>query len=408
MVEEKIISRNSPNRLFLPSLAFSAFGVNISNSLVSLLLIEIASTFQVNEGVAVQLRTVNAVAEVVFGLLMGFLAVRFRHKNLLLVGLSLVAFSAMGSFLAPTLELMLFFSFLEGTGSIVYTIVAFTLIGDLLPLDKKTRAVGWIIAAGYVFSFIGTPLIDLMANLGSWRYVFSLLVFPISIICLTLAIFGIPSAKTEKSASETMNAKSLLSSFKQVFLNKSVASCLIGGLFFTGTSFGVFAIAFYRLQFLISRTDSVYILLVIAFLAIVGSFIPARLGKRVSTKSLAVLSILGNGICTIMIFLAPSIWVALVFNFTTSVFVTIAISAYHCLVLEQVPQSRGTIMSLFRAATGMGYIIAPALAGSLLVLLSSAPLQIGYVAVGLGLGGMNIIAACIIYLFTKEHNKEES
>jgi len=66
--EERYISKNLPNRLFLPSLTISAFVVAISNSLVTLLLSEIASTFQVNEGVAVQLRTANAVAEVVFGL----------------------------------------------------------------------------------------------------------------------------------------------------------------------------------------------------------------------------------------------------------------------------------------------------------------------------------------------------
>jgi len=348
---------------------------------------------------------VNAVAEVIFGLLMSLLALRFKHKSLLLTGLSLVAISATGSFLAPTLDLLLFFSFLEGSGSIIFIIVAFTLIGDLLPLDKKAKAVSWIIAAGYVFSFVGTPLINIFANFGGWRYAFSLLVLPVSVAALILALYGVPSTKV-KTRLPTVDKQTYLNNFKQTFLNKSVASCLIGGLFFTGASIGIFAIAFYRQHFLISRDESVLILLAVNLLAIIGSFIPSQLSRRANAKTLTSISFLGNGICSILLFLSSSLWVALIFNFLATIFITMATSSYHCLVLEQVPQSRGTTMSLFRASTGMGCIVAPALAGSLLVLFSSESLITGYLAVGAGLGALNIIAACILYLFTKEQQND--
>jgi MFS family permease len=89
-----------------------------------------------------------------------------------------------------------------------------------------------------------------------------------------------------------------------------------------------------------------------------------------------------------------------------TVFITVAISSYHCMVLEQVPQSRGTTMSLFRAAIGIGCSIAPAIAGGLLILFSSVSIRAGFLAVGVSLCLLNVIAACILYLFTKEHQNK--
>ncbi|NLE04802.1 MAG: MFS transporter, partial [Crenarchaeota archaeon] len=260
-----------------------------------------------------------------------------------------------------------------------------------------------IVASGFLISLIGTPLCDILANLGSWRFAFLLLVFPTALIGIIFSFFGIPSIEQKKLVS--IKEKLDIRKVTKIFLDKSVLSCIIGGFFFTGAVIGTFAIAFYRLEFSISRTESVYILLMIAFLAILGSFIPSKLKHRFSIKSLTVISVLGNGICNILIFLAPSLWLALTFNFITTVFITMATSSYHCLVLEQVPQFCGTTVSLFRVTTGIGLIIAPALAGSLLVMFTSAPTQIAYLAAGIGIGTMNIVSACIIYFFTKGSQK---
>ncbi len=332
---------------------------------------------------------------------MGFLAVRFRHKSLLLVGVLLVAFSAVGSFFAPTLSLMLFFSFVEGSGSIMVTIMAFTLIGDSISLNKKAKAVSWVLAAGYMFSLFGTPLIDFFANLGGWRYVFLLLVLPVAIVGVVLSFFGILSHKSEMQQ-PAIGKGTYISNFKQVFLNKSAASCLIGGLLFTGASFGVFAIAFYRLQFLISREDAVCILFVIALIAVVGSLVGGRLVNRFSAKFLAVVNVLGCGVSIMLLFFSPNIWIALVFNFCCTWFIMVGTTAYHCLVLEQVPKCRGTMMSLYRLFTGIGCIVAPAVGGSLLVIFSSCSIETGYQALGIGIGAMSIAAACILHFLTKD------
>ncbi len=394
----------SHKRLFVLSVAVPSLAIAISNTILNLLLLEIASTFNVNEGIAAQLRTINAAAEVIIGLLMGFLAVRFRHKSLLLVGLIVVAVSAVGTFFAPTLSLMLFFSFLEGSGTVMIAVMAFTLIGNSLSLDEKAKAVSWIVAAGFLSTLAGTPTINLIADVGGWRYAFLLFVLPVSMAGLVLASFGIPSLKSDRQKS-AIGKGIYFRNFKQVFLNRSAVSCLVGSLFFTGTGSALFVVAFLRQQFSLSREYSVYVILFVALIMILGSLVTGRIVNKFGPKFLTVLGAFGNGVLTIMMFFAPNLWTVLILSMLQTWFMAMAISAYPCLALDQVPKSRGTMVSMLRVFSSIGGAITPAVGGTLLVLFSPQSLGIGYQAVGLAFGAMNIIAAAIIYFLALDPNR---
>ncbi len=398
--EGMAVEKEAPARFFILSLAISAIVVAITNALLLLLLLDIASTFQVSEGAAVQLRTVNAAGELVFGLLMGLLAVRFRHKSLLLTGTFIVIVSAIGSFFAPTLSLLLLFFFMEGSGSIIVTIMMFTLIGDSLPLNKKANAISWVTAASYFLYPFGIPLINFIADIGGWRCAFLLFVLPFSVVGLFFAFFSIQSPKSEIQQ-PAIDKETYLGLLKRVFMNKSGASCLIGGVLFAGPSMGVFALAFYRLQFLLPREYTVYIMFGVAAFGIVGSLVAGRMARIFSAKFLAIAAFFGNGISALFLFVVPNLWVVLALNLIFAAFTAMGTSAFHCLVLEQVPMSRCTMMSFYRVFISAGGIIAPAIGGSLLVLFSSS-IQIGYQAVGVVFGGMTLIAAGVLYFFIKD------
>ena len=93
-------ANGSTGTLFLPSLAISNFATGPLGVLITLLLIDIALTFEVSLGVMGQINTLSSVVSVIFGLFMGILSVRFRHKSLLIIGLLCVGVSALGCFLA--------------------------------------------------------------------------------------------------------------------------------------------------------------------------------------------------------------------------------------------------------------------------------------------------------------------
>ena len=306
MVEGENVSEiESAKRLFVPSLTILVFAISLSTGVLSLFLPEIAETFfgSTNKtaiGLVSQTSTVNNTAEVIFAFVMSVLVVRFKHKSLLTLGIVLVIFSAIGSFLAPDFLTFQIFFAMEGAGSIMVSVLAITLIGDTFDLNKKARAAGWYSAGIYMAALIGTPILLLVANIAGWRSVFLLFILPVSLLGLILAYTSIPfKSNTQKPKNE----KGIyIKSIKQVLLNKSAASCLIGTIVGATAVVALFILTFYRQQFSLSRDWAVGIALINASLFIVGSLVGGRLVNRFGSKPIAVSCTLISGIFVITFF----------------------------------------------------------------------------------------------------------
>jgi predicted MFS family arabinose efflux permease len=370
--------------------------------MLTLVTVDIAMTFFGNAqpaalGAAAQISTVNSAAVVVFALLMGVLAVRFKHKSLLLVGMLLVVISAIGSFLAPTFLLMQIFYALEGGGTAMVGIMGITLVGDLLPLQKKAKAVSYLVAVISLATLVGTPVIGFITKVEGWRFNFLWFVLPVSVVGLVLAFLILPSISHEKPLATGKGA--YLNSFKQVLLNKSAAYCLVGGMLGAASGVGLFAIAFYRQQFVASLDFAVGIMLVAASMYVVASLVVGRLVNRIGAKTLTVAGSLGGGVLLMLFFFMPNLWVAVALDMAHVWFEAAALTASGCLALDQVPKSRGTMMSLGNAFSNIGSAIGAAVGGAMLVLFVS------YQAVGLALGAMCITAAAVFYFLTKDPNR---
>ncbi len=398
--------KTSPKRLFILSLASPSFAIGMSNVFLNLFLLEVAATFQINEGVAVQLRTVNALAEIIFCLIIGLLATRFKHRSLLLAGTSLIIISAVGNSIASSFEMMLFFFLIEGTGSVIVAIMAFTLVGDLVALNKKAKVVSWITAAGYLTIFVGTPLITYIVGFGSWRYAFLLIVLPVSIAALALVFLGVPSIKSGSQKSRICKEIDF-NNFKQIFSNKSALKCLFGNLFFTGPSSAIFIVAFFRQQFSLSSEGIVYITLIAILIIVLGCIFAGRIANKSGVKPLAVIGSIVSGIFMLSVFFAQNLWFALAFDFLNVWFSGMAMSACNCLALDQVPKSRSTMMSLSRLFGSLSSFMVAAVGGTLLVLFSSQSLGLGYQAVGIMFGATHIIAG-ILFFSAKDPYKNPS
>ena len=109
------VGKASAGRWFVSALIVSFIAVGLSTPILRLFAVDMAREFQVPVGIVAQFTTANSIAEVIFALVMSFLAVRFRSKALLLIGVMLVVVSALGCFFAPNFEVMLFFFALEGS-----------------------------------------------------------------------------------------------------------------------------------------------------------------------------------------------------------------------------------------------------------------------------------------------------
>ncbi len=381
---------------FIASVAVPTFASMVSNTVLTLLLADIALTFFGNSnyasiGLTSQLSTFNSIGEAAIALLMGFLVIRFRHKLIYLSGVFLVIISAIGNFLAPTLWLMQVFYFLEGMGTMAVAIVAATLIGDLLPTKKKGKAISYAIAATFLSSLAGPPLINYIADAQGWRYNYLLFTLPAALVGFVIALYGVPH-KTENLASPK---KSTLDSFRQVLSNKSAVFCFLCQFFFIGVSIGVYTLPFFRSQFSLPPIVTVYILMTASGIYVLSSLVTGRLVNRLSAKRLVVIGTLLDGVFIMGIFSAPSLWSSLGLNFAHVWFAGMALASFSTLVLDQVPGSRGTMISLNRVFGKAGDATTPIIGGFILVASAS------YSLLGIALGTMSIVGALLVWFFVR-------
>lgn len=396
-----MVERRRQENLLIPAMIIGTAAVSASAGILTLFTVDMASTFNVSVGVASQLATVNYAGEFVFSLLMGILAVRFRHKPLLIAGVLFVIISTIGSFLAPDFATMQLFFAMEGVGTVIFGVMSLTLFGDLYPPKKRAKAVSYIATALWVTAFINFPISGLIANVAGWRFNFILQILPISLTGLFLAFLAVPSKPhVQTTAIENVT---YLESFKKILTDKSATACLAGSILSTaGIQVGLFAVLFYRQRFLMSTDYMVLLNMGMIIIFIIGSFVAGRLTNKFGAKQLAVTGTFLTGLFTMTFFLIPNIWGALFFDVLHVWFAAIAAPAYLCLALAQVPKFRGTMMSLNSATGSLAKMVAPAVGGTLLVLTFDS-----YEAVGLALGGMSVAAAIILFLLARDPTQYE-
>lgn len=399
--ENSIGTAESTGRLFIPALAISVFAVSISMPMLGLLTSDMATTFFGNAepaaiGIVAQLSTVDTLAEMVFALLLAFFALRLKHKPVLLAGMVILAISAIGSFFAPTLLWLQFFYLVEGIGTVMVNIMAFTLIGRFVPTQKKAKAVSYLLAVTALVSLLGPLIINYITKVDGWRYNYLWFVLPVVGASLLLAFAKIPSRSDNNPTTPSGNA--YLGSLKQVLLNKSALACMIGGMLSGGLMAGIFSIAFYRNQFLVSRDFATGIVIASTVMFILATLVAGRLANRLGARTLTITGTAAGSILLLIYFWIPNLWVTLILDMTHVFFAVVAFTALSTLYLDQAPKSRGTMMS-FRSVFGnLGGVIGTVVGGAMLAYFVS------YQAVGFALGALGLVATAVFF-FAKDPNK---
>jgi len=385
--------KSAKDRLLLPVLAIARFAVSPPNIASGLLLIDIASTFGQPVGVMGQMRTTSSTLSMIAALVMAVLSVRFRHKSLLLTGLGLIALSAFGCYMAPTFAIMIVIYSLVGIGFSMVSPMTMTLVGEHFPLEERSRAVGWLIAGNSLSYLIGAPLIAYLAGIGGWRTAFLFWVLPVATLGIASVTYGIPSRR-EDSRPATLD---YTTSFKAVLTNRSAIACLVGSALIMAAyqAILVYSASFYRQQFLVSRSFASMFVIGGALFFTVGSISSARLVNKYGRKPVIVLAGSIGGLFIAAYTNLPNLWVSASARFLGGLFVAFAFSALNSLTLEQVPEYRGTLMSINSAIGSVGSALGSFIGGVAL-------LWYGYPLVGASLGAMAISSAFITHFFASD------
>jgi predicted MFS family arabinose efflux permease len=400
-----ILTINKPvGKRFIFSLSLAVFGTGMLDVLASLLLVDLGKTFlgsasTVSLAVVSQIVTISSIAAVIFGVLNGFLAARISHKTLLLFGALCIVVGSVGCFLAPSLLFMEIFYPFDGIGTIVVGAMAYTLIGEMIPLGKRPISIGWVTAGGLLSSAVGFAIAGYIAASAGWRFYLLWYALPMSLIALALAYISVPSGRLVLSASVE---KSLFAGFKKVLLNKSAAACLFGNMMMTAAGiWSFYGATFWRTVFFIPVQTVGLITLVVVIVYAAGSVVGGRLVNTAGRKPLVVASWIARGSIIAAIVFMPSFWSAFAVSCAATFIGGIAVASSHCLNVEQVANSRGTMMSLAGVFVSVGASVGLAAA-------SLALGMYGFRLVGVTLGAFGIISALIVLFLAKDPTKRMS
>jgi predicted MFS family arabinose efflux permease len=282
---------------------------------------------------------------------------------------------------------------LEGAGSVIVTVVGLTLIGDFIPAKNKSKAVSYTQFSFYLSSIIGPPIVGFLTGLGGWRWAFLFYAVPIAIVSLMVAHVGIPKKLTnEKNDSLKIN---YVAAFKAVLTNRSAVFCLLAQLLLLGSVVGMYVIALWQQNYGITIAQSSALLMVSGAAIGLGGLFAGRIINKFGKKRSAITFFLIDSILLVSIFQTTDLWSGIIINTLHTFIIGAAFTSLSCLSLDQIPQSRSTMMAMTSLFAKLGNTIAAAIASFLLLTLGS------YETMGFAFGCMAFITT-ITLLFTKE------
>ncbi len=381
------------NKLTLISLTLARFATITPTLIVGLILVDIATTFQCPIGLAGQLQTAASLAGLIGALLLTAISVRYKSSTLLLVGLILITFSAVGSYLAPTFTIMLIVFTLAGLGNAVISPMAMALVGERFQPQHRSHAMSWLTAGVSLANVIGAPIIGLISSNQGWRNVY--LLYGVPLFSAVLLISYLTISREEKPKQVT--SVNILDGFKGVFSNISAIGCLLGNTLTNAAYQAIllYGASFFRQRFLMSMTFVSIITLVGALLFTIGGLVSGPLVNKFDRKTITVFSSLATGLPIILFTNLSNVWVSIGLMFIGRFFYGVLVTSSNLLFLEQVPSFRGSMMSLAQAAAMLGQAVGATIGGWAL-------LVSGYDLIGGTLGIIMIVAAILFQILSKD------
>jgi len=379
--------QHSQNRIFA-ALTLPRLSTATGSLLTSLLLIEISKTFGTTLGVTNQIKTANSVLAIIAALLMGIISIRYNHKSLLLLGISLGVLSTLGCIVAPSFLTLAIAYSSGGLASGIIFPMSTSLLGEYIIPKNRSKILGWMIASMAVLYLVGPPI---MNYIGDWRQAYLYFALPLVVLSMVFCYFILP-ASAPKSENGDMWA-----GIKGVFSNKSAVTSLAA----YGLSMGVWSLvislfaSFYRQQINLSLDTVTIVTSGLSLFYMVGALLASKVISRFGSKRTVYTSLFLVGIGTMVLFFLPDFYVNLVLLLTMSLIAGIMVASCQNLSLEQLPDLRGPMMSMQSVFSNIGAASSLGFSGYLLI-------EYGWGTMGAIVGVFGLVASFLVYSFVHD------
>jgi DHA1 family inner membrane transport protein len=127
----------------------------------------------------------------IFGLFSALFIDRFDRKRALLFIYAGFTIGTFACAFSPTYEVFLLTRSLTGAFGGVLSAMVLSIVGDAVPLERRGRAMGWVMTAFSAASVVGVPAGIYLAAVFSWRMPF-LVVAGMAALMLLLIVYWVP------------------------------------------------------------------------------------------------------------------------------------------------------------------------------------------------------------------------
>lgn len=214
--------------LIILAFAVGSFGIGTGEFAIMGLLPDVAATFGVSLPQAGHVISAYALGVVVGAPLITIAAARMPRRTLLLLMMAIFAVGNLLSAAAPDYYSFIALRFITGLPHGAYFGVAALLAASMVPVHRRTRAVGMVMLGLTLATLAGTPLATLIGQHLNWRSAFVMVGFN-GAITVGLIWYFLPGDTVRPTASPLQELASLAR--PQVLLTLSLAAFGYGGLF---------------------------------------------------------------------------------------------------------------------------------------------------------------------------------
>ncbi|WP_246069448.1 MFS transporter [Marinobacter piscensis] len=181
----------SPQKVILIifSLAMGGFGIGTGEFAIMGLMPNVAQDFGVTEPQVGHLISAYALGVVIGAPLLAVFGAQLFRKHLLI---ALMAFYAVGNFasaVAGSYETLMISRFVAGLPHGAYFGVAALMAASLVPLNKRAKAVSFIMMGLALALLFGNPLATIMGQSLEWRYAFAFVALIATLTTVLVSVF---------------------------------------------------------------------------------------------------------------------------------------------------------------------------------------------------------------------------
>jgi len=304
----------------------------------------------------------------------GLLAIFFldfvdRRKALLFLYAGFIAATCMVGF-ADTVEFLLFSRALTGVFGGIIGALILAIVGDLIPNERRGRAVGIVMTGFSAAASLGVPLGLLLGTNFGWHVAF-FMIAGISLILLGFTYRLVPSIIPQREKIGSLAAQSW-SGIRNVFTDANQLKAL---LFMMLIIFGQFAVIPFISPYMVANVgfaevQLTYIYLAGGILTVFTSPLVGKLSDKYGRQRTFLVMMLVSliPIYAITNMGGSPIWVVLIFSSMFFIFAAGRMIPASAIVIGTAhPNYRGTFMSVRSAVVSLGQGVAAYTAGMIII-----------------------------------------